>query len=135
MECFNETQLPEKHHFFNDLTNEHITDEEYAHAQRAWKEFNCLTLREYSKYYLHLDIYLLADVFEEFRRVSKAEDELDPVHFISLPALTYQSAFKFTGVEIELLQDIDMYRLFERGIRGGISFVNQYHAERKVNDA
>ena len=135
MECLNETHLPEKHYFYNDLTNQHITDAEYEHAQRAWTEFGCRTLRDYTKAYLHLDIYLLADVFEEFRRVSKEEDELDPVHFISLPSLTYQSAFKFTGVEIELLQDIDMYRLFERGIRGGISFVNQHHAERHVHDA
>ena len=62
--------------------------------------------------YLLLDVRLLADVFEAFRQVCLREDGLDPVHFVSLPGFTYESALKHTKETIHLLQDIDMYRLF-----------------------
>ena len=76
--------------------------------------------------YLKLDVYLLADVFETFRKVTLEQDALDPVHFVSLPGLSYQSAFKMTKESIHLLQDAEMYTLFERGIRGGLTFVNKH---------
>ena len=82
--------------------------------------------------YLHLDIYLLADVFEEFRKVSLKQDGLDPVHFCSLPGLSYASCFKITDGTIDLLQDIDMIRLFERGIRGGLTYVNHHRVNAHI---
>ena len=67
---------------------EHCSSEGYAHAQRAWSEVGCRTFRMYLIGCLHLDIYLFADVFEEFRRLFLQEDGLDPVHFVSLPGLS-----------------------------------------------
>ena len=34
---FNETSLPDKESFYNELNKENITDEEYAHARKVWK--------------------------------------------------------------------------------------------------
>ena len=36
---FNETPLPEKEDFYNDLNMEDITDVDYAHAKRVSKDF------------------------------------------------------------------------------------------------
>ena len=36
---FNETPLPEKEDFYNDLNMEDITDADYAHAKRVSKDF------------------------------------------------------------------------------------------------
>ena len=47
------------------------------------------------------------------------QDELDPVNYFGLPGFTWDSAFKMTGAEIDLLQESEMYRFFEAGIRGG----------------
>ena len=121
-----ETCLPPREAFVNDLTDEECSVEDYAHACTAWKQFECHTFGDYMKSYLHLDVMLLADVFEEFRRVSLAQDGLDPVHFVSLPGLSFLSAFKMTGETIHLLQDPNMYNMFERGIRGGLTFVNKH---------
>ena len=48
---------------------------------------------------------------------------LDPVKFFSAPALAWQAALKKTEVKLELLTDIDMLLMFEKGIRGGICHV------------
>ena len=127
-----ETSLPPIECFKDDLSGAEYTPEEYAHAQRAWSELGCNTFREYLAGYLYLDIYLFTDVFEEFRKVSLREDGLDPVHFVSLPGLSYTACFKRTKETIDFLQDIDMIRLFGRGIRGGLTFMNKHHVQAHI---
>ena len=124
--------LPPIAAFKSDLSGVECSPADYAHAQQAWSELGCRSLRQYLVAYLHLDIYLLTDVFEAFRRLALTEDGLDPVHFISLPGLSYVSCFKRSGETIDLLQDIDMIRLFERGIRGGLTFVNKHHVQARI---
>ena len=46
--------------------------------------------------------------------------ELDPVRFFSAPGLTWQVASKKTKVKLDLLTDIDMLLMVEKGIRGQI---------------
>ena len=124
-----ESCLPPIEKFKDDLSGAECSPDDYAHAQRAWSELGCTSFREYLVRYLHLDIYLLTDVFEKFRQVTLQEDGLDPIHFVSLPGLSYMACFKRSGETIDLLQDIDMVRLFERGIRGGLTYVNKHHIQ------
>ena len=124
-----EKQLPPIDAFYNNLSNEQCSEADYEYAFNAWHEFECQTLGDYMMRYLQMDVYLLADVFEEFRKITLQEDGLDPVHFISLPSLTYMSCFKMTEEHIELLTDPLMYDFFERGIRGGLTFTN-CHSQR-----
>ena len=63
---------------------------------------------------------LVADVFENFRKMCSEIYELDPGKFISVLRLAWQAALKKTEVEVELLSDIDMLLMVEKGIRGGI---------------
>ena len=60
-----------------------------------------------------------ADVFETFRIMCIEIYELDPAHFLSAPGLAWQACLKKTGVRLELLTDIDMLLMVEKGIRGG----------------
>ena len=66
-EKFNEDKLPNKELFCSELNKEHITNEDYAHAQRLRDTFNIKNLREYHDLYVQSDTALLADVFENFR--------------------------------------------------------------------
>ena len=45
--------------------------------------------------------------------------KLDPAKFLSAPELAWQTALKKTKVKFDLLTDIDMLLVVEKGIRGG----------------
>ena len=66
------------------------------------------------------DTLLLADVFENFRNMSLKIYELDPAKFLSAPGLAWQAVLKKTKVKLDLLADINMLLMVEKGIRGGI---------------
>ena len=59
-------------------------------------------------------------MFEDFRNMCLNEYGLDPAHLLSAPGLAWQACLKKTKVELELLADIDMLLVIEKGIRGGI---------------
>ena len=53
--------------------------------------------------------------------------ELDLAKVISVPGLAWQVALKKTKVKLDLLTDIDMLLMVEKGIRGGIFYsIYQY---------
>ena len=64
------------------------------------------------------DTLLFTDVFENFRNKRIEIYELDPAHFLSAPGLAWQTCLKKTGVELELVTDIDMLLMVEKGIKG-----------------
>ena len=47
-----EQQLPPKDAFHSKLTDSHIRDEDYEHAQNVWRTFNLHTMREYHNLYM-----------------------------------------------------------------------------------
>ena len=55
--------------------------------------------------------------------------ELGPVKFISAPGLAWQASLKKTQVELDLIIDIDMSLMIEKGIRGGIYNVIHHYAK------
>ena len=63
---------------------------------------------------------MLAYVFENFTDKCIEIYELDPNHFLSSPRLAWQACLKKSKVKIELLTNIDMVLMFEKGIRDGI---------------
>ena len=128
-ERFHETQLPEKEKFYSSLSGKGITDEEYEHAKQVWAALGCRNLGDYHDLYVETDTLLLADVFENFRKVCQERYGLDPAHYYSAPGLSWDALLKKTGVELELLTDMDMHLMIERGMRGGISMVSKRHAK------
>ena len=80
------------------------------------------------------DVALLTDVFENFRSLCQEQYRLDPAHYTS-PGLSWDALLKKTGVELELLTDLEMHLFIERGMRGGISMVKQEIRQGKQPDA
>ena len=86
-EKFNETTLPEKEEFYSNLNMEDITDADYMHVKRVCKGLEIKNLGEYYDLYLKNDTLLLADVFENFRKICLKIYHLDPAKFLSPPGL------------------------------------------------
>ena len=126
---FNETKLPMKEEFYSILNNEHISDEQYKHAQNVWNTFNLKTMGDYHDLYLKSDILLLADVFENFRKSCLQYYKLDPCHYFTSPGLSWDAMLKMTDIKLELMVDIDMFQFIEKGLRGGTSYIANRYGE------
>ena len=127
-ERFEETALPPKEVFYSKLSDEHISDSDYAHAQQVWKTFECRTLGNYTILNCRTDVLLLTDVFENFRNTCQKQYGLDPAHYYTSPGLSWDALFKKTGVLLELITDYAQHLFIEKGMRGGISMVSKRHA-------
>ena len=128
-ERFNETSLPNKESFYSNLNMENIEDIDYRHGNNVFKRFKLKNLGEYHDSYVQSNTLLLADVFENFRKMCLKVYELDPAHFLSLPGLAWQACLKKTNIKSELLTDYDMLLKVEEGIRGGICHPIDRHAK------
>ena len=128
-EIFNETSLPDKKVFYRKFKLEGITDEIYAHAQKGSKKLKLKNLGDYQDVYVQCDTLLLADVFENFRNKCIEIYQLDPAHVLSPPRLSWQACLKKTGVKLELLTDIDMLLIIEKGIGGGMCHATHRYAK------
>ena len=126
-EKLKETKLPPKEAFYSRLSDEGISDENYAHAQKVWETFEMKNLEDYHNLYNRVDVLLLADVFENFREICIRNYKLDLAHYYTAPGLDWDAALKVIQVKLELLSDIDMLLMVEKGIRGGVSMIsNRY---------
>ena len=126
---FNETELPSKSKFHSNLNIKGVSDKDYNHAKNVWNIFNRKHLGDYHDIYVQSDTLLLSDIFEQFRKTCIKEYGLDPCYFVSKPGLPWEACLKTTNVNLELLTDIDMLLMFEKGIRGGISQVMLKYAK------
>ena len=75
------------------------------------------------------DILLLVDVFENFRLACLENYRLDPGHHVSSPGLSWDAMLKMTGINLELITDIDQHQFIEKGMRGGISIITHRYAK------
>ena len=73
------------------------------------------TMGDYHDLYLKTDVLLLANVFENFRMKCLEYYGLDPAHYYTTPRLSYDAALKMTKVNLELLDDIKMHLMVEKG--------------------
>ena len=129
IEKLKDPKLPPLKAFYSKLTGRGITEKNYNHALNVWKTFNMKTLKDYLKLYNETDVLLLADVFENFWDLCLKIYGLDPTHYYTSPGLAWDACLKLTGVELELLSDIDMLLMVEKGIRGGISIISNRYGE------
>ena len=118
-------QLPPREAFTSKLCDEECTTEDYERAQRVYRAAKCSDFGDYLQQYLKVDVLLLADVFESFRATWYADHMLDPLNYITLPGLSWDSMLKKLKVDSVLLRlkadsgtadDIEAYRAFPDAI-------------------
>ena len=87
------------------------------------KIFEIKNLGEHDGLYVQSDALLIADAFEIFRNMPFEIYKFDPAKKKkknSAPGIAWQD-LKKNKVKLDLLTDIDMLLMVEKGIRGGIS--------------
>ena len=116
----NENLLPEKEDLYRHLNMEDITGTDYVHIKIVCNGFEIKCVGEYHDLYAQSDTLLLADVVWNFWNMCLAICELDLAKSFSAPGLAWQAVLKKTKVKLDLLTDIDMLLMVEKGIRAGI---------------
>ena len=116
-----ENKLPDRCQFFSSLKDKCISEKYYLKTDNIWNMFKMNTMGDYHDLCLKRDVLLLAYLFEKFINTDSDYYGLDPCHYFSSPGLTWDAMLKMTGIELELISDIDMHLFIKKGMRGGIS--------------
>ena len=116
-----------------------ISDQDHEHAQQVWNNMEKKIPGCYHNTYLKTDVLLLADVLETLWNTCLKNCKLDPAHFYTTPRLAWQALLKTAAkhckyekrckdcvlctneFRFELLTDIDMLLMLEKGIQGRIN--------------
>ena len=96
-----ENSLPPHSEFYSKLQNQALLYTDYETAQNNWKLFNCTNMYDYTMKYLEIDVLILADVFENFRKLCLEYYQIDPSYTVSAPGFTWQAGMKKTGVKLK----------------------------------
>ena len=104
-----------------------INDKEYKIVKNFDKNMKFKNIREYLECYLISDITLLADVFNNFRKIIFDNLGLDLVKYISAPSLTKDCALKYSKCKIENIKNVSIFQFVRKSIMGGLSdSINPY---------
>ena len=87
---------------------------------RIQKDFEIKRLGEYHELYVQSDTLLFADVFKTFRYMCIKIYELESPKFLSALELVWQASLKKIKVKLELLTEMDMLLMVQKGIGGRI---------------
>ena len=107
------------------MTNRKNGDKEYEHVLNVQNKFEKKLMKDYHDFYFKCNVLLLAVVFENFRNNILKNYKLCPSQYLSTPGLSWDTMLKITKFELELTPDPDMCIFFEKGTRGGISYISR----------
>ena len=121
-ERFDETSLSDKEAFYSSLTMENITEVDYRHAKKVFNKIALMICMFKVTHYCLL-MYLKILETNVLKYMNYKYMKYMNCSFLSAPGLAWQACLKKTEVELELLTDVDILLMVEKGIRDGI-----YHA-------
>ena len=80
------------------------------------------TMKDYHDLYLKCNVLFLVDAFQKLINSSLKNYGLCLSHYLSITGSSWDAVLNVTKVKLELILDSDMYLLFEKVIRGGVSY-------------
>ena len=113
--------IQKKEDFFSKVKNKSPDDEEKQRTKEIIKIFNIKNGEDITQLCLKSNVFLLADVFEKFIKISTEEYVINPLYFVSLPGYTCQCGMKYTNLKLQTVQDEDLILTLEINIGGGIT--------------
>ena len=120
------TTFPRRKDFRDDLNKrEEVDEDDYNYAHLVWNAFNVKNFKNLTLLYVLAETLALADIFQELRREFHSKYRLDPAWNLCLAGYSFQAMLYETGMQIELITDINMQLIPLLGTRSGYSIVNQ----------
>ena len=113
----------QKEDFFSKLKKESPSHKEIERTMDVFKRFNIKNGEELTQLYLKSYVFLLTCVFEKNIKVSTIECDNNPLYCVSSPGYTWQCGLKYTGINLQTLQDEDLILLLENNTIGRNSSV------------
>ena len=98
---------------------EDITNADYKHGKRVWKNFKRRNQGDYHDLYVQGDTLLLGYILIFATKVLKYMSLLQLIFFSTY--ISMAGVLKNTEIELELLTDTDVLLMVKKGVRGGIS--------------
>ena len=117
-----------------------MTDANCRHAKTVWEDFELKNVGKYHDLYTESNTTMYLKIFEICLEIY----ELDPALFLIEPGLAFQAALKMIKVNFELLTDIDMLLMVEKGIKCEIfhailrhvkannKYMNDYNKKKRI---
>ena len=112
-----------KEDYWSTLTQSYPSDDDIKRTQELIDKNIIKNGQELTMLYLKMDVFQLADVFENFVESSTQEYKINPLYSYSLPGYTWKSGLKLTNIKLDFIKDKNLLLLLENNIRGGISSV------------
>ena len=97
-------------------------------AFEIWNAKEFKKYEEYHKYYLKLEVLLLADIFQLFRRNAMQANLVDPCYFQGIPGYTLYCAVMHNPDKLRIIPQHDIYLLIQQNIRGGVAKCTRRYA-------
>ena len=126
-EKFFEDKLLDESEFFSSIKDRCISEKYYFKAINVWNVFKMNAMGNYYDLYLKTDVLLLANKLEKFIKTCLDYYGLD--HYFPSPRLSWDTMLKMTGIKLDLISDIGMHLLIEKGMRGGISYISKRYSK------
>ena len=82
------SELPSREEFYSELSEQGISEADYAHAHKVWDVFRCNNLDDYHDIYLKSDVLSLADVIKTSENICMMTYSLDQAHIYTSPGMS-----------------------------------------------
>ena len=109
--------------YYSNLNNDYPDHLEIERTNHIINVFKIQNGRQLTQKHNEADVILLAAFFANFINTSQKELKINPLYNISLPGYTWDVGLKYTNNNLEKIEDVNMFQMFESGLRGGISGV------------
>ena len=110
------------------MTVRRTSDEDWEHVLKVWNKFKMKTMKDYHNLYLKGYILLLVHIFEKIRNSCLRNYTLFSSHYINVPSLSWDTMLEITKVEVGIISDVEMHLFFEKGMRGGVSYISKRYS-------
>jgi hypothetical protein len=123
---FTITDPPPREAFTDLINGQTLSQEEYEKTfLKVWHDLKMKNMYDYYLYYCTLDVLNLSNWIRYYSITVHQEFDIWPFYYLTAPALSFNSALKYSGVELELLSSVNKYQFIQKNVKGGITSLNK----------